>query len=84
MKLFDFQYQTLKKQFQYYYQVFYSSQQVEIHTQNLKQLSGPSILYLIDRNQKLAIKKIEDVLKFFEKKYHELCTICKCLIEIIY
>ena len=31
-----------------------------------------TILYLIDKDQELAIKKIEDVLKFFEKKYHEL------------
>jgi len=31
-----------------------------------------TILHLIDKDQKLAIKKIEDVLKFFEKKYHEL------------
>jgi len=31
-----------------------------------------TILHLIDKDQKLAIKKIEGVLKFFEKKYHEL------------
>ena len=31
-----------------------------------------TILHLIDKEQKLAIKKIEDLLKFFEKKYHEL------------
>ncbi len=31
-----------------------------------------TILHLIDRDQALAIKKIEDVLKYFEKKYHIL------------
>ena len=31
-----------------------------------------TILHLIDKDQALAIKKIEDLLKFFEKKYHEL------------
>jgi len=30
-----------------------------------------TILHLIDKDQSLAIKKIEDVLKSFEKKYHE-------------
>ena len=30
-----------------------------------------TILYLIDKDQSLAIKKIENVLKSFEKKYHE-------------
>ena len=30
-----------------------------------------TILHLIDKDQSLAIKKIEDVLKTFEKKYHE-------------
>ena len=30
-----------------------------------------TILQLIDKDQSLAIKKIEDVLKSFEKKYHE-------------
>tara|TARA_Y100001970_G_scaffold177506_1_gene216298 strand:- start:13303 stop:14709 length:1407 start_codon:yes stop_codon:yes gene_type:complete len=33
---------------------------------------GETILHLIDKNQKLAIKKIEKVLIFFEKKYKEL------------
>ncbi len=31
-----------------------------------------TILHLIDKDQALAIKKIEDLLKSFEKKYHEL------------
>ena len=30
-----------------------------------------TILHLIDKDQSLAIKRIEDVLKSFEKKYHE-------------
>ena len=30
-----------------------------------------TILHLIDKDQSLAIKKIQDVLKSFEKKYHE-------------
>ena len=32
---------------------------------------GETILHLIDKDQSLAIKKIENVLKSFEKKYHE-------------
>tara|TARA_B100000700_G_scaffold191867_1_gene211325 strand:+ start:165 stop:1571 length:1407 start_codon:yes stop_codon:yes gene_type:complete len=31
-----------------------------------------TILHLIDKDQKIAIKRIEEVLKFFEKKYYEL------------
>ena len=31
-----------------------------------------TILHLIDKDQTIAIKKIEDLLKSFEKKYHEL------------
>ena len=31
-----------------------------------------TILHLIDKDQELAIKKVEEVLKFYEKKYHEL------------
>ena len=31
-----------------------------------------TILHLIDKEQKIAIKKVEDILIFFEKKYHEM------------
>ena len=31
-----------------------------------------TILHLIDKNQQLAIKKVEDILTYFEKKYYEL------------
>ena len=31
-----------------------------------------TILHLIDENQNIAIKKIEDILNFYEKKYYEL------------
>tara|TARA_Y100001970_G_C14249993_1_gene871100 strand:- start:1903 stop:3309 length:1407 start_codon:yes stop_codon:yes gene_type:complete len=31
-----------------------------------------TILHLIDKEQEVAIKKVESVLKFFEKKYHKL------------
>ena len=31
-----------------------------------------TILHLIDKEQDIAIKKVENILKYFEKKYHEL------------
>ena len=38
---------------------------------NLARL-GETILHLIDKDQKLAIKKVEEILKIYEKKYYEL------------
>jgi len=45
--------------------------QPKIALWNLARL-GETILHLIDKDQKLAIKKVEEILKIYEKKYYEL------------